>query len=93
MDPSSPRRGRLQATSDHIGESEMGLKSEISGAERGVENGDSGWESSLPVGRRAGRRAGGACAVSSAALHQLELLLLKSDRGFVPCAVADRYWD
>ena len=64
----------------------MGLKSEISGAERGVENGDSGWESSLDGGR-AGSRAGGACAVSSAALHQLELLLLKSDRGFVRCAV------
>ena len=70
----------------------MGLKSEISGAEWGVENGDSGWESSLEGGEQAELAAHARSPLLSA-LHQLELLLLKSDRGFVRCAVADRYWD
>ena len=68
----------------------MGLKSEISWAERGVENGDSGWESSLEGGEQAGlswRRMRPSPLSLVSPLHQLELLLLKSDRGFVRCAV------
>ena len=71
----------------------MGLKSEISGAEWGVENGDSGWESSLEGGEQAGLSWRRMRLSPLSPLHQLELLLLKSDRGFVRCAVADRYWD